>query len=218
MKLYNELYKSSEMPFGEHSRFFVEDDREYVTFGIRVSANFSESYQTELVQSILSMFDFKDFSTTNMVTFLLPEALDRIPKVEDRKLFIYLISKCMCIKRFSGTIENKINLNEKDLRYKKVKFKKMLQAVNRAFLEEYAPNIYSAIVDSAESVVGLCEPDAKKHSFAYKLTLIAKEYTDDLIARINESENAGYPRINKILLKNRPLESARRILERAKTK
>lgn len=218
MKLYNELYKSSEMPFSEDSKFFAKDGREYVTFGVRISANFSESYQTELVQSILTMFDFKDFSTTNMVTFLLSEALDRIPKAEDKSLFVYLITRCMCTKKLSGTIEYKINLNEKDLRYKKVKFTRLLNAVNKQFLDEYSPFIYSGILDSAESVVGLCEADPKMYSFAYKLTLIAKEYTDDLVARVNGEENSGYPRINKVLLKNRPIEASKRTLERAKTR
>lgn len=216
MKLYNELYKMVEMPFNENSKFYAKDGHEFVTFGIRASANFSEQYQTELAQQIVAMFNFKEFSTTNMVTFTLAEALDRIESEDDKKMFVYLISKCMCIKRFSGTIENNINLTEKDLRYKKAKFKNMLDCASDSFLQKYGTFIYSAIIDSVEKTVELTEEDSKYHTFAYKLTLIAKEYTDDLVAKMEGRINAGYPRLNKVLLKNRPLESSRRTIERAK--
>lgn len=216
MKLYNELYKMVEMPFNENSGFFCKDGKEFVSFGLRVSANFSEQYQTELIQSIVAMFNFKEFSTTNMITFTLAEALDRIEDDNNKKLFIYLISKCMCIKRFSGTIENDTNLTEKDLKYKKAKFNKLLSGASDKFLKEYGTNIYSAIIDSAEKTVELLQSDPKYYAFAYKLTLIAKEYTDDLVAKLQKRENLGYPRLNKVLLKNRPIESSLRTIERAK--
>lgn len=218
MKLYNEFYKSAEMPFSENSKFYVDNSNVFVTFSVRTSANFSEQYQTELIQGILGMFDFKDFSTTNMVTFLVSEALDRIVTQENRNLFVYLITKCMCIKQFCGTMEAKIKLTEKDLHYKKVKLAKLLSAFPKDFICAYVSYIYSAIIDAVEKVLEIAETDAKYYPFAYKLTKIALEYTDDVVAVSEGRENVGYPRFNKTLLKNRPLLSSKRSIERAKKK
>ncbi len=159
MKLYNEFYKSAEMPFSENSKFYVDNSNVFVTFSVRTSANFSEQYQTELIQGILGMFDFKDFSTTNMVTFLVSEALDRIVTQENRNLFVYLITKCMCIKQFCGTMEAKIKLTEKDLHYKKVKLAKLLSAFPKDFISAYVSYIYSAIIDAVKTVLNNCPPN-----------------------------------------------------------
>ncbi len=218
MFTYNGAYKSVEIPFSEDSKFYIDNLGGFVSFSVRTSANFGEQYQTELIQEINNMFDFKEFNTNSTLVFTINEVLDRLVDDKARSLFVYLIVKCMYTKRFCGTLNNKIEFTEKDLKYKKAKFVKLLNGFPLGVVKTYAEYIYSSIIDSAELTIGLCEPEPKSHKFAYKVALIAKEYLDDLEAFVNNKVNEGYPRINKKFLKEQPLEKAYAIIKKAKEK
>ncbi len=216
MFAYSGLFKSVEMPFAETSKFYVEQQNAYVCFKVRTSANFSEQYQAELIQQINVMFDFKQFNTNSNVVFLISEVLDRLVDDNNRNLFMYLIFKCMYTKRFCGTLDQKIELNEKNLRYRKANFVKLLKSFPIGIVNTYAQFIYSAIIDSAENFINYTTDEQKAQKLAYKVALVAKEYLDDLEAFLQGKENVGYPRFNKNILKTDPLKGAWDVINKAK--
>lgn len=215
--LYNGLLKNSEMLFSDDSKFYIQDSHAYVRFSLKTSANFTMQYQEELSNEFFNLFDFKEHSVTSGFVFMVSELMERV--LEDRRgLFVYLIFKTMFMKKICPDFESLKIIDKKVVRYQKKKFMKLLIGLPRDFVNSFQSEIYTAIVDSMGKVLDIETNDLKYHKYAYKTTLVAKEYLDDLEAYIKNEQNSGYPRVNKMKMEERPFESALKLAEKIKNK
>ena len=205
------------MLFSDDSKFFIQDSRAYVKFSLRTSANFTMQYQEELSNEFFNLFDFKEHSVTCGFVFMVSELMERV--VEERRgLFVYLVFKTMFMQKICPNFESLKIIDAKMVRYQKKKFMKLLIGLPRDFVNSFQSEIYSAIVDSMNKVLDIETNDIKYHKYAYKTTLVAKEYLDDLEAYIKNEQNSGYPRVNKMKMEERPFESALKLAEKIKNK
>ncbi len=214
---YNGLFKQSEMLFAYGSKFYLSNDKAYVTFSLRKSENFTSQYANELELDFFNLFDFKERTVTDGFVFTVQEALERV--IEDKQdLFVYLICKTMFMKKICPDIENLRALNLKVVRYQKKKFMKLLCGFRVDFVNRFQSAIYSAIVDSMDKVLDVETNDDRYHRYAYKTMLVGKEYLDDLEAFLKQERNVGYPRASKAKLKERPFENAIKLAMQVKNK
>lgn len=216
--LYDKTFSTAEMLFGESSRIFVKNGVGYVSFSARASANFSEQYQSEIAQNICNMFLFNSFKTSSKLTFTIRESLDRIEDQGHRQLFVYQIFRAMYTAKFCANTQDVSSKNGKVLRYQKTKFVEILNCMGYSNVKMFSSAIYSAIVDSAEKLVEEVQKSKKLHKFAYKASLVAKEYLDDLEAFLEHRDNVGYPKLNKKQLEQSPFDSAENVLTKARNK
>ena len=214
---YNGLLKKSEMLFSDDSKFYILNDRAYVTFSLKTSANFTKQYSDEIKDEFFNLFNFKEQSITSGFVFTVSEMLERVHD-EKKELFVYLIFKAMFLKKICPEIEKIKAIGIKVVRYQKKKFMKLLLGLPKDFVNQFQSAIYSAIVDSLDKVFDIETNDERYHKYAYKTAMVAKEYLDDLEAFINIKTNNGYPRINKEKLDTRPFESALQMAEKIKMK
>ena len=214
---YNGLLKNSEMLFSDNSKFYILNDRAYVTFSLKTSANFTQQYSDELAKEFFNLFDFKEQNVTSGFVFTVSEALERV--VEGKhELFVYLICKSMFIQKICPDIGSLKIINSKVVRYQKKKFMKLLCGLPVDFVNRFQSAIYSAIVDSLDKILDVSTTEVNYHKYAYRAVLVAKEYLDDLEAFINREQNTGYPKIDKHKMEERPFESAIKIAEKIKNK
>ena len=122
------------------------------------------------------------------------------------------------MKKICPDFESLKIIDKKVVRYQKKKFMKLLIGLPRDFVNSFQSEIYIAIVDSMDKVLDIETNDLKYHKYAYKTTLVAKEYLDDLEAYIKNEQNSGYPRVNKMKMEERPFESALKLAEKIKNK
>lgn len=205
------------MLFSDNSKFYILNDRTYVTFSLKDSTNFTKQYKDELKQEFFNLFNFKERTVTSGFVFTVSEVLERVFE-EKQELFVYLIFKAMFMRKICPDIESLKVIGLKSVRYQKKKFMNLLVALPKNFVHSFQSAIYSAVVDSMDKVLDVETNDARYHKYAYKALLVAKEYLDDLEAYIHYERNSGYPRVNKRKMEERPFESAIQLAEKIKNK
>lgn len=214
---YDSTLIKSDMIFSSDSKFLLDGGKACVRVSAKTSANLPEQYQTEINNSFRSLLRLAPTASTNNLVFTVTEIMERIEDEQDQKIFVYSLLKTMFIADFCLELKTIKKLNDKKILYHKARFVRLLGGFPVNFVKTYLSPMYSAIVDSTETLFNSIDEDTSNYKYAYRVTAVCKEYIDDLIAFSENKINTGRPHVNKKLMEKRPFESAIQLANKIKS-